>query len=298
MAPELLLALLDELRETERLIVVGPTTLRDWIRRQHPSRTSERYTWEPSGDLPSPVLLSGQPDARSGAAALSALRGAVDLLEDGQGDALLTLPLSKEAVHEAGKGEFTGHTEYLEGRFGERGLMSFFGDTFNVGLVTRHCALRSVPDRLTPERVVHSVRVAHRFFLHHRERPPRFVLLGVNPHAGEGGRIGNEEAEVLGPALEELRDEGITVDGPLSADGYLPVRGKDVDMVFATYHDQGLAPFKLRHFFTGVHATLGLPVLRVSPDHGVASELAGTGRVDTRSTRNALRWLRDVMVSG
>lgn len=297
MAPELLLSLLNERRDTERLILVGPESLHDWVRDQLPSTNPAPYTWEPAGELPSSVLLNGEPDGRSGAAALSALRGAVDLLKAGEGDALLTLPLSKEAVHAAGEDDFTGHTEYLENRFEDPALMSFFGESFNVGLITRHCPLAAVPDRLTRRRVVGSVRIAHRFFVRHREESPRFVLLGLNPHAGEGGRIGDEEITVLRPAVEALREDGVTVEGPLSADGYLPVQEEDVDMIFAPYHDQGLVPFKLRHFFTGIHATLGLPVLRVSPDHGVAAKLAGTGRVDPRSTVNALRWLRTMMTS-
>lgn len=291
-APQLLPCLLEELRRGERLLLVGPSRVRDWFEEHRPGDPAGEWDWEPVGDVPGEVLLSGTPDGRSGAAALSSLREAIDRVRPGEGDALLTLPVAKAAVLEAGEEGFTGQTEFLEARFGTRGLMSFFGDAFNVGLITRHCPLREVPERVTRESVLRAAREAHRFFEDRRDAPPRLALLGLNPHAGESGRIGDEEEKRLVPAVETLREEGINVEGPLAADGYFPVGADEVDMVLAPYHDQGLTPFKLLHFFTGVHATLGLPVPRAGPDHGVAAELAGTGRVDDRSTRHALRWLR------
>lgn len=272
-------------------MLVGPAVLRDWFEDHRPQATAGEWDWELAGEVPEEVLLSGAPDARSGAAALACLREGIRRVR-ADAAALLTLPVAKGAVREAGEEGFTGQTEYLEERFDTRGLMSFFGDTFNVGLITRHCPLREVPDRLTDEAVHRAVRTAHRFFVNHGTDSPRFALLGLNPHAGEDGRIGDEDVRILAPAVESLRDEGIRVEGPVAADGFFPVGADAVDMVLAPYHDQGLTPFKLLHFFTGVHATLGLPVARAGPDHGVAADLAGSGRVDDRSTRHALRWLR------
>lgn len=273
-------------------MLVGPGVLRDWFEDHRPKVTAGEWDWELAGDVSEEVLLSGTPDARSGAAALACLREGIRRVRGDDADALLTLPVAKAAVRDAGEETFTGQTEYLEERFGTRGLMSFFGDTFNVGLITRHCPLREVPDRLTRGSVLRAVRTAHRFFVDRGTDSPRFALLGLNPHAGEDGRIGDEEVRTLAPAAESLRDEGVRVEGPVAADGFFPVGADEVDMVLAPYHDQGLTPFKLLHFFTGVHATLGLPVARAGPDHGVAADLAGTGRVDDRSTRHALRWLR------
>lgn len=291
-APRLLSALLQELRAGEHLLLVGPAVLRDWFEEHRPGASAGEWDWEPAGEISEQVLLSGTPDGRSGAAALAALRQGIRRVRADDADALLTLPVAKAAVREAGEEGFTGQTEYLEERFDTRGLMSFFGDTFNVGLITRHCPLRKVPDRVTGEAVRRAVRTAHRFFVNRGTDSPRFALLGLNPHAGEKGRIGGEDVRTLAPAAESLRKEGIHVEGPVAADGFFPVGADEVDMVLAPYHDQGLAPFKLLHFFTGVHATLGLPVARAGPDHGVAADLVGTGRVDDRSTRHALRWLR------
>jgi 4-hydroxy-L-threonine phosphate dehydrogenase PdxA len=170
--------------------------------------------------------------------------------------------------------------------------MAFFGSELNVALVTRHQPLRNVPEVLTREKVVSTVRTLVNYFENRRDRSPSLALLGLNPHAGEEGRLGNEDLDLLKPAVNSLRNDGIDIEGPVPADGYLPVQGTSVDVVVACYHDQGLIPFKQKHFFDGVHATLGLPVNRVSPDHGIAADRAQSGNVDSTSTMNCLRWLR------
>jgi 4-hydroxythreonine-4-phosphate dehydrogenase len=222
--------------------------------------------------------------------ALDSLKGALELSDKLDNCSLLTLPLSKAGVQASGEAGFLGHTEFLENYWSVPGVMSFFGEEFNVALLTRHCPIDDVSSLLRPEKIIETINTCRRFF--ERRFPPKFALLGLNPHAGEEGLLGVEEEEVLRPAMEKLRSEGLDIIGPFPADSFLPVSGGDVDMIFSCYHDQGLVPFKQLHFFTGIQATLGLPIPRVSPDHGTAASIAGTGQVDPRSTINCLRWLR------
>jgi 4-hydroxythreonine-4-phosphate dehydrogenase len=233
------------------------------------------------------------PTAEGGKASLEALRRALVALREGRHDALVTAPISKEAWA-LGGGPVDGHTPYL-GRFAgvEHPLMAFvFGEREPVvALQTVHIPLRAVAASLTSDRVERSVRtlgeaLARRF---RRSDRPRIGVLGLNPHAGEGGRLGTEEEDHIRPAVARLREEGWDVEGPLPGDTAFALRGR-FDGLLAMYHDQGLAPVKALAFRTAVNVTLGLPFVRTSPAHGTAFELAGTGRADPESMRHAILW--------
>ncbi len=248
--------------------------------------------WFAAGTVSSGLVSSGNTGKKTGAAALAALEAALQFISSETVDGLLTLPLAKDAVQEAGYPEFTGHTEYLENFAGRAGLMTFFGEKFNCGLITRHLPLRQVPDRLTTNTVVEKVKICQDFFEKSNNPSPRFALLGLNPHAGEEGSLGEEEINILNPAVKKLKNDGVDITGPHPADSFLPVHGEETDMIFSCYHDQGLTPFKQAHFYSGVHCTLGLGFYRASPVHGTAAALAGKNKVNPQSTLNCLRWLR------
>lgn len=290
-SPWLALKLLEKRRDDESFVMVGPAVLRNFLESERGRPLGPGVEWVEAGEPGSGVVASGDPDERTGEAAYQSLVAALERCDEDV-DGLLTLPLSKAAVQAAGHPDFVGHTELLEDYFDTEGVMTFFGADLVVALLTRHCPLGEVPDRLDAELLARVVRTVARYYRNDRGVDPALGLLGLNPHAGEDGRIGRTEVEVLEPAVEELRDEDYDVRGPYPADSFLPVGRDEVDVVLACYHDQGLVPFKQKHFFDGVHATLGLPVRRVSPDHGVAADVAPSGNVDPTSALNCLRWLR------
>ncbi len=241
-------------------------------------------------DTPLAQLPFGRGSAASGRSAFRALARATDDLVAGRVDGLCTAPLAKSAV-QLQEPSFVGHTEYLQQRFGvPRVVMLMAGHRLNVALVTTHLALAAVPGRLTRGAIVETLALTSREL---RERfgvaSPRLAVLGLNPHAGEEGRFGDEEARVIRPALDEARGRGLEVEGPFAADGFFPRADQlGFSAVVAMYHDQGLIPFKLLEFHSGVNVTLGLPRPRTSPDHGTAWELAGQGTADPRSMTSAL----------
>lgn len=291
-SPLLAAALIEERNDDEVLTVCGPASLHGFLLdhlEQH--QFGPGVDWVEVGSIDRDRILSGEPDEETGELAYRSLEQALELCQPG-GNSLLTLPLSKAVVQSAGHENFLGHTERLEAYFDTDGVMTFFGDTMNVALLTRHIPVSQVPELLDEESVTRTVRTVHRFY-QTSGRDPSFGLLGLNPHAGEDGKIGTEDSQILEPAVKSLRADGIDIDGPFPADSFVPVRRDSVDLIFACYHDQGLVPFKQNHFFDGVHATLGLPVPRVSPDHGVALQAVKKNSIDPESALNCLRWLRD-----
>ena len=205
--------------------------------------------------------------------------------QSGEFDAMVTAPVHKGAINDAGIA-FTGHTEYLAGKTGTaRVVMMLAGAGLRVALATTHLALKDVPAAITRENLDVTLRILHadlmgKFGI---ERP-RILVAGLNPHAGEGGHLGREEIEVIAPVLEKLRGEGMDLVGPLPADTLFThgvLAGSDAQL--AMYHDQGLAVLKYAAFEDGINVTLGLPIIRTSVDHGTALDLAGTGRADPRS---------------
>ena len=231
----------------------------------------------------------GKPTLEGGRAQLAYLERAVEALEAGGFDGLCTAPLSKAQVSRAGIA-FSGHTEYLAERFGARVLMLLAGPVLRVAVHTTHVAIADVPGLLSTERILEDLRLLHRelergFGI----RRPRIAVCALNPHAGEGGLFGDEERRLIAPAVARARAERLDASGPFPADGLFPraARG-EFDAVLAMYHDQGLVPLKLMHFDEAVNVTLGLPLPRTSPDHGVAYDLAGKGAARPASMEAAL----------
>ncbi len=236
------------------------------------------------------TVTPGQPDPANATALLGALNQACDGCMNGLFDAMVTGPIHKAVINDAGIA-FTGHTEYLAVRSGAtRPVMLLVADKLRVALVTTHLPLREVPDRITADAVSTTTEVLHdslqqRFGIDQ----PRITVLGLNPHAGESGHLGREEIEIIEPALDALRKRGMDITGPVPADTAFTEHWlTQTDAILAMYHDQGLAVLKHRGFGRSVNVTLGLPVLRTSVDHGTALELAGTGQANPGSLFAAL----------
>lgn len=232
----------------------------------------------------------GKEDPLCGAMALRAIEEAVRMVSSGEIDAIVTAPISKAAIHAAGS-PFPGHTEMLRSLSRSPGVgMMLVGGGLRVSLVTIHEAYTAVPKLLTKERVVGMIEMTHGFLRQWGIAEPRLALAALNPHAGEGGLFGDEEARILVPAVQAARDGGIAVEGPFPADTvfHLALEGQ-FDAVVALYHDQALIPIKTLDFHGGVNVTMGLPFVRTSPDHGTAYAIAGRGIARASSMRNALR---------
>jgi len=241
-------------------------------------------------------VTSGRLDPANARATLNTLDAAVDACRTGQYDALVTGPLQKSVINDAGI-PFTGHTEYLAARTGaSRPVMMLVAGTLRVALATTHLALRDVADAIDRKSLIEVLEIIHRDLEQRfRIETPRILVCGLNPHAGEGGHLGREEIEIITPALETLRERGIRVEGPLPADTLFTPRGLDgADAVLAMFHDQGLPVLKYAGFGHAVNVTLGLPIVRTSVDHGTALDLAGSGKADAGSLRAALVMAREL----
>ncbi len=233
----------------------------------------------------------GRPSAASGRAAVRSIRAAIDAARAGRVDAIVTAPISKQAVKLAGH-PWPGHTELLAEKL-EAGevAMLFAGGPFRVVLATIHVSLLEAIHSLTTEGILRVMRLADRAL---KERfgleRPRLGVCGLNPHAGEAGRFGHEEREIIAPAVEQAGAEGMAAFGPLPPDtAFRQAMQGRYDCMVAMYHDQGLIPIKTVAFEDSVNVTLGLPVVRTSPDHGTAFDIAGRGQADPHSMRAALR---------
>ncbi len=246
--------------------------------------------------LDNPVAAEpGRPDAANAAATLESIARAVSAVRAGAARAVVTNPIAKATLYEAGF-RFPGHTEYLgelAEAWGERAfpVMMIWSEALVVVPVTIHIALSEAPKPLTRGLIVETARVVDRDL---RTRfgvaRPRLAVAGLNPHAGEGGAMGSEEITIIAPAIEILRAEGIDAVGPLPADTMFHAKARArYDVALTMYHDQGLIPAKTLAFDEGVNVTLGLPFVRTSPDHGTAFDIAGRGVADPSSLRAALR---------
>jgi len=234
---------------------------------------------------------AGHLDPANSAYVLETLRVAAQGCLDGMFDGMVTAPVHKGVINNAGIA-FSGHTEFLQELCGvERVVMMLATDELRVALVTTHLPLKDVSAAITAERLTQVTRILdndlRKFFgLQH----PRILVAGLNPHAGEGGHLGREEIDVIEPTLDNLRREGIDLTGPLPADTlFTPHWLDNADAVLAMYHDQGLPVLKFQGFGRAVNITLGLPIVRTSVDHGTALDLAGTGRADAGSLETAIR---------
>ncbi len=232
----------------------------------------------------------GKPSKMAGEAAYMALEKAVQDLMEHQIDVLVTGPINKSTIQQHGF-EFPGHTEYLQTRFEEKeALMLMVSPNLKVGVATGHIPLVDVPGALNQELIMRKLRLMNATLqTDFNIRKPRIAVLGLNPHTGDMGLIGKEEIEIIEPALKQAREENIVALGPYSADGLFGTANcSRFDAVLAMYHDQGLAPFKAIAFESGVNFTAGLPVIRTSPAHGTAFEIAGQGKANPESMRQAI----------
>ncbi|RFU46998.1 4-hydroxythreonine-4-phosphate dehydrogenase PdxA [Paraburkholderia sp. DHOC27] len=232
--------------------------------------------------------LPGKLDAANGAYVLGLLDSAIDGAVAGQFNAIVTAPLQKSTINDAGV-PFTGHTEYLAERTHTPRVVMMLAGTgprpLRVALATTHLPLKDVSAALSVEGIVETLRIIDHDLRHHFGLPaPRILVTGLNPHAGENGYLGREEIDVIEPALKLANAQGIDAPGPYPADTlFQPRYLTEADCVLAMFHDQGLPVLKYATFGEGINVTLGLPIIRTSVDHGTALDLAGTGRADAGS---------------
>ena len=240
------------------------------------------------GEVPN-ELPFGELDARAGDAAFRYVERATELASAGRVGAIATAPLNKEAMHLAGH-KYPGHTEILANLTGtEDYAMMLVTDELNVIHVSTHVSLREAIERVMPERELAVIRLAHASLRKLGVESPRVAVAGLNPHAGENGLFGTEDAEYIAPAVEEARERGIEASGPWPPDTvFMRARRGVFDIVVVQYHDQGHIPVKLMGFDTGVNVTVGLPFFRTSVDHGTAFDIAGTGKAEHASMRAAI----------
>ena len=267
----------------------------DYVWATHPARGTLEVL-----DLPlAKPCRPGALDAANAPYVLALLARAADGCVSGEFSAMVTAPVHKGVINDAGIA-FTGHTEYLADRTGARQVvMMLAAGGLRVALATTHLALSRVPAAITQDGLERTLRVVCEALSGlYGISKPHVLVAGLNPHGGEGGHIGREEIEVIGPVLERLRREGFRLTGPMSADTlFLPSNLEGADCVLAMYHDQGLPVLKYASFGHGINVTLGLPIVRTSVDHGTALELAGTGRADPRSLIAAVQAALEIVAA-
>jgi len=239
----------------------------------------------------------GKIDSKCGSAAIQYIDKGVALIRKGIADVLVTAPISKEAINQAGI-RYPGHTEYLAHLTNTRDFgMMLVGGELKVSLVTRHIPLKKVHITITESRIYKLIKLTNQALVEYFGVPmPRIGVCSLNPHCGDGGVFGNEEERIIAPAILKASGDGINVKGPISADiifhkAYVK---KEYDAIVAMYHDQGLAPLKMVAFERGVNITLGLPFVRTSPDHGTGFDIAGKGLADESSMEEAIRVAVDI----
>ena len=265
-----------------RVVVIGDRSLVDFPELEHVPLRRPR--------------VPGKLDPANSRYVLEVLDRAIDGCLSGEFDAMVTAPVQKSVINDAGI-VFTGHTEYLAERArAPHVVMMLVGGGLRVALATTHLALKDVPGAITTEKLARTLQVVdvdlkRRFHI----ARPRILVAGLNPHSGESGHFGTEDLEVIAPAVAQARAAGIDASGPLPADTiFVPARVKEADCVLAMYHDQGLPVLKYASFGRGVNVTLGLPFVRTSVDHGTALDLAGTGKADPGSLIEAVRLAIDL----
>ena len=241
-------------------------------------------------------IQPGKVTPEAGQAAFACLQRAVDDLKDGKLDALVTAPINKYNI-QSEEFKFPGHTEYLAREFGvQDNLMFMVSDTLRVGVVTGHIPLGRVRQSVTRDRILQKLNLMMQSLKQDFGiEKPKIAVLGLNPHAGEEGLLGNEEQEIIKPLISELINKGELVFGPYPSDGFFGTRSyRKFDAVLAMYHDQGLIPFKSIAFEEGVNFTAGMPAVRTSPDHGTAYDIAGKDLADETSMLQAIYTAIDV----
>lgn len=231
----------------------------------------------------------GKPTEESTKMAIDSLEAATTALQNGEIDVLVTAPINKDEMMKMGF-KHAGHTGFLEEKFGRKGLMFLVTDELKVAVSTHHIPVANIAENISKEKIKKQVKILNQTL---KEdfciEKPKIAILGLNPHAGDGGAIGMEEQDIIEPAIKELFESGIMAFGPYPADSFFqPSKYKAFDAVLAMYHDQGLAPFKTLAYEEGVNYTAGLPFIRTSPDHGTAYDIAGKNIADEQSFSEAV----------
>ncbi|APG60766.1 4-hydroxythreonine-4-phosphate dehydrogenase PdxA [Christiangramia salexigens] len=231
----------------------------------------------------------GEEDTEIGNYAFRSLEAATNALKKDEIDVLVTAPINKHTI-QSDKFNFPGHTDYLARELEGESLMFMITDTLKVGLLTDHVALKDIATVITTELIEKKINIIQQTLKQDfRVRKPKIAVLGINPHSGDNGIIGKEDEETLKPTIQKLRDNGDLVFGPYSADSFFGSKNyKNFDAVVASYHDQGLIPFKTLSFGQGVNFTAGLSKVRTSPDHGTAFEIAGKNEANINSFKEAV----------
>ncbi|MCG7492303.1 4-hydroxythreonine-4-phosphate dehydrogenase PdxA [Thalassobius sp. Cn5-15] len=236
--------------------------------------------------------VAGQPDPANAQGVIDVIARGVELVQSGEASALCTLPIHKKALQDGADFAYPGHTEYLAALAGvDQVVMMLACDALRVVPATIHIALSEVPKTLTADGLRRTIEITHAGLKRdYGIATPRIAVAGLNPHAGEGGAMGDEELRWITPLIEQMRTEGYDLRGPASADTMFHARARaGYDVAVCMYHDQALIPIKTIGFDEGVNITLGLPFIRTSPDHGTAFDIAGQGLANPSSTIHALR---------
>lgn len=236
--------------------------------------------------------VPGTPDPSNAQGVIDVIARAVDFAKSGEASAICTSPIHKKALKDGAAFPWPGHTEFLAHLAGvDQVVMMLASDELRVVPTTIHIALKDVPAALTPDLLRRTIEITHADMLRYFGlSAPRLAVAGLNPHAGEGGTMGKEDQDIIAPVLEQLRQSGMDLTGPLSADTMFHARARQsYDAAICMYHDQALIPIKTLDFDRGVNVTLGLPFIRTSPDHGTAFDIAGQGLANPSSTIEALK---------
>lgn len=237
-----------------------------------------------------PILAPGNLTKEAGDLSMKAIQQGIELCLERSADALVTAPISKEAIQLAGY-NYPGHTEFLAEKTGcSDYMMILVSGDIRVGLVTGHIPVSKISEYLTAESISEKIRTMnHSLKTDFGITFPRIAVFGLNPHAGDGGVLGSEEETIIRPAIDVMKSEGILAEGPFPADGFFGNKKQEsYDGIVAMYHDQGLVPFKALSFGGGVNFTAGLPIIRTSPDHGTAYGIAGKGLAEPGSFTEAI----------
>lgn len=257
----------------------------------HPNKINVVNCWDEMIEI-----NPGEITEAAGKASLQALEKAVEDLKNGLIDAVVTAPINKNNI-QSDKFNFPGHTEFFTNSFEvSESLMFLTGKDLRVGVVTGHIPLKDVSSKLTKELILKKLGIMEQSLkTDFGISKPRIAVLGLNPHAGEGGLLGDEEEEIIRPAVKEMKNKGKLIFGPFPSDGFFGKGDhKKFDAILAMYHDQGLIPFKTMEFETGVNFTAGLPIVRTSPDHGTAYDIASKNEANASSMREAVYLAYDI----
>jgi 4-hydroxythreonine-4-phosphate dehydrogenase len=278
--PDLCLALARTEWADKTIVIADPVLIESRAGKLGVDATGLKIMSEPLANS----SVCGTPDPANAGSLLAGLRRAVEGCIDGEFSGIVTAPLQKSAINDAGIA-FSGHTEYLaELTSTKTPVMLLVADSLRVALASTHLPLRQVADYLTQDRIHDVVEVLHADLIaKFGIREPEIIVCGLNPHAGEGGHLGSEDAAIIEPVVTQFRQRGFAIRGPLPADtAFTPAAGH-ADAILAMFHDQGLPVLKYAGFGKAVNVTLGLPIIRTSVDHGTALDIAGTGKADSGS---------------